>query len=198
MHLSRLLDHFDTYTRLHISVNTIRDQLIDLGIQDEIRFHFVDINAEALRGLLFRYTKHAAPYSEPVRCSEVCIAETLPLEWRRLVAVKELLHITDTEEETAQSEAAVDRLIENLSLPMDIQHETRSSLNDRTHIIPALAVLVPKECRRILRRLHAEEIIRPTDVANIARIPDRYAETVISEEFEGFVEGLLKINGRGK
>lgn len=196
MHLNELLDHFDTYTRLHISVNTIRDQLVDLGIQDEVRFHFVDINAEALRGLLFRYTKHAAPYGEPIRCSEVCIAEALPIEWARLVAVKELLHITDTEEETAQSEAAVDRLIENLSLPMDIQQETRSSLNDRTHIIPALAVLVPKECRRILRSLHADGIIRPSDVANIARIPDRYAEFVITDEFDDLVASILSLNGK--
>lgn len=195
MHLNSLLDHFDSYTRLHIGVNIIRDQLVDLGIQDEIRFHFVDIDAGALRGLLFRHTRHSTPYGEPLRCSDVCIATSLSPEWKRLVAVKELLHITDTAEETAQSEAAVDRLIENLSLPMDIQQETRSSLNDRTHIIPALAVLVPKECRKILRSLRQQERITATDVATIARIPDRYAEFVISDEFDNLVESIRGING---
>lgn len=195
MHLNSLLDHFDIYTRLHISVNSITAQLIDMGVQDEIRFHFVDINADALRGLLFRYTKHASAYGEPIRCSEICIAESLSPEWKRLVAVKELLHITDTPEETAQTEAAVDKLIENLSLPLDIQQETRSSLNDRTHIIPALAVLVPRDCRLTLRRLYNEEKIRPSDVANLARIPDRYAEFVISEEFDELVERIRNING---
>ena len=195
MHLNKLLDHFDNNTRLHISVNAIRDQLVDFGIQDEIRFHFVEIGEDTLRGLLFRYTRHNVVYGEPIRCSEVCIAKSLHPEWRRLVAVKELLHITDTPQETAQSENAVDRLIENLSLPMDIWQETRSSLNDRTHIIPALAVLVPKACREKLRSLRADGIILPTDVANMARIPERYAEFVLSEEFEIFVDRLRSLNG---
>lgn len=196
MHLNDLLDHFDNYTRLHISVNFVRDQLIDMGVQDEIRFHFVSIDHDILRGLLFRYNRHAVVYGDPIRCSEVCIAESLPVEWRRVVAVKELLHITDTPEETAESEIAVDKLIERMALPMEVREETRSSLNDRTHIIPALAILVPKQCRMLLREMHKEGKITPLAVAHMAKIPERYGDLILSEDFDTFVDGLRALNGR--
>ncbi|MGO7370578.1 hypothetical protein [Rhizobium leguminosarum] len=188
MLLKKLVEHFDNYTRLPIGVNTVRDQIIDLGIQDEIRFHLVDIDPSILRGLIYRYTKHPAPYATPIFCSEICLAKDQEYEWQRIIAVKELLHITDTEAETAQSERAIDKLIERLSLPFELREETKSSMNDRSHILPALAILVPKEIRAILRELRAQDKITDIDVARMAKIPDRYGGLVISDIFEGAVE----------
>jgi hypothetical protein len=190
MNLTSLLEHFDSHENLHIEVNAVRDQVVTLGFQDEIRFHFVNIEENILRGLLFRYTKHAAVYGDPIRCSEICIAKSLSPEWRRLVAVKELLHITDTEDETAQSEAAVEKLIQRLSLPFEIREETKSSLNDRTHIIPALAVLVPKGCRDILRPIYKDGKITTADIANMAQIPERYSDLIMGDLFEDLIAAI--------
>jgi hypothetical protein len=187
MNLASLLEHFDSYQNLHIEVDTVRDQVLTLGFQDEIRFHFVNIEENILRGLLYRYTKHAVVYGDPIRCSEICIAKSLSPEWKRLVAVKELLHVTDTEDETAQSEAAVEKLIKRLSLPPEILEETKSSLNDRTRIIPALAVLVPKGCRNILRPLYQDGKITTADIANMAQVPERYSDFIMSDLFEDLI-----------
>lgn len=187
MNLTSLLEHFDSYEKLHIEVNAVRDHVLSLGFQDEIRFHFVNIEENILRGLLYRYTKHAVVYGDPIRCSEICIAKSLTPEWKRLVAVKELLHITDTEDQTAQSESAVEMLIRRLSLPFEIREETKSSLNDRTHIIPALAVLVPKGCRDILRPLYVDGKITTVDIGNMAQIPERYSDLIMSDFFEDLI-----------
>lgn len=187
MLLKQLVKHFDNYTRLPIGVNAVKAQIIDLGIQDEIRFHMVDIDPSILRGMIYRYTKHSAPYSEPIFCSEICLAKDQEYEWQRVVAVKELLHITDTDAETAQSEKAVDKLIERLSLPFELREETKSSMNDRSHVLPALAILVPKDIRAMLRDLRAQDKITDIDVARMAKIPDRYGAFVISDIFENAI-----------
>lgn len=191
MLLKKLVEHFDNYTRLPVGVNTVRDQIVELGIQDEIRFHLVDVDPKILRGLIYRYIKHSAPYSEPIRCSDICLSKDQEYEWQRLVAVKELLHITDTDAQTAQSEKAVEILIERLALPFEFMQETKSSLNDRNHIIPALGILVPKQCRELLRQLKAENRITDIDVARIAKIPDRFGGLVLSEHFERAIEIIL-------
>jgi hypothetical protein len=154
------------------------------------------MNENVLRGLLYRYTRHDVPYGDPVFCSEICLAKSLPYEWRRIVAVKELLHITDTEAETAESEAAVEKLVVRLAMPNDVREEdTRSSLNDRTHIIPALAVLVPKECRTLLRRMVEGQKITLPEAAKMARIPERYIEFVLSDVFDDIVNAIVEANG---
>lgn len=192
MLLKQLVEHFDTYTCLPVGVNTVRDQIVDLGIQDEIRFHMVEIDPTILRGLIYRYSKHNVPYGEPILCTDICLAKDQEYEWQRVVAVKELLHITDTDPETAQSEGAVEKLIERLSLPFEIREETRSSLNDRVHFIPALAILVPKDVRDILRDLRQRDKITPIDVARMAKIPDRYGAMVLTDLFEDVVSDLCK------
>ncbi|MBA5779122.1 hypothetical protein H2509_18495 [Stappia sp. F7233] len=191
MLLKKLFDHFDNYEKLHIEVNTVKDQLVEIGCQDKINFHFVEINDGILRGLIHRYIRRDSPYGDQIMCSDICIAKSLDPEWRRLVAVKELLHITDTKQETAQSEAAVEKLIERLSLPFEVQHETKSSLNDRVYILFALAILVPKGCRAILRTLYDNGHITLLDVAQMAQIPERYADVVMGDWFEPFLSEFV-------
>lgn len=198
MQLKRLLDHFDTYERLHIEVDDVRDQLIETGVQDEILFHFVDIDASILRGLIYRYTKRDSVYGvDPKLCSQICIAESLPYEWRRLVAVKELIHITDTPQETAESEQAVEKLIERLSYPLDIALETNSSKNDKMNILPALAVLVPLECRKLVRTMHKANVATNLDIAKMAQIPPRYIDVILEDWFDDLIEGIKNLNGSG-
>ncbi len=195
MQLKRLLDHFDAYENLHIEIDCIRDQLIDVGVQDEIRFHFVDIDSTILRGLIYRYTKQNSVYGDPVFCSEICIAKNMSYDWQRLVAAKELIHITDTPEETAQSEHAVEALIERLSYPFDVALETKSSTNDKLVILPALAVLVPLQCRRILRELFLSNSVTKIDIAKMAQIPIRYSDIILEEWFDDLIENIKNHNG---
>jgi hypothetical protein len=201
MLVKKLLEHFDTYELLHVDVNDVRDQLVDMGVQDEIRFHFVKMEAGKLRGIVYRYTKHAAPYSNAIMCSDIAISNDMGDEdeaWKRLVAVKELLHVADCVNISAESADAVDILFNNFSLPPELRHDlqngaknTRSYLNDRIRIYVALAILIPEGCRLPLRELYEFGKISDREIADIAKIPERYIPVVMNPKFEDSLQTFL-------
>ncbi len=201
MLVKRLLDHFDCYTRLHIDVNDVRDQLIDMGVQDEIRFHLVKMDAARIRGIVYRYIKHAAAYGNPIFCSEIIIANDMGEEdeyWKRLVAVKELLHVADCVNLRAESQDAVNVLFKNFSLPPELRgalhsgvKNTRSYMNDRLRIYLALAILIPESCRDPLRQMYAAGKLSSREIADLARIPVRYVPVVMRDSFEESIETFI-------
>jgi len=200
MLLDRLLDHFDRVSRLHIDVNDVRDQLIAMGVQDEINFHFVKMDASKIRGLLYRYERHDAPYGLPKFVSEILIPQDMGEEaeaWQRLVAVKEMLHITDSDELCAMSEQAVDNLFDQFSLPPELRNGLdsggvgKSFLNDRVRIYAALAVLLPAICRDKLRPLYESGRLTSREIAEIAKLPVRYIPVVMEENFSDFIGTII-------
>jgi hypothetical protein len=151
MLVQKLLDWFDqNVTLLHVDVNDVRDKLVQMGVQDEIEFHFVKMDKDKIRGLLHRYTWHTVPYGTPEFHSDIIIPREMGSEsqaWERLVAVKELLHITDCDKLTAASNEAVDNIFNKFSMPPELRSPGvaepfgGSFLNDRVRIWFALAVL---------------------------------------------------------
>lgn len=191
MSIQRLFAHFDTHTILPISPNTVRDQILELGVQDEIRFFFVDIEPGQLRGVLYKYLRRPRPYADPVLCANILIARDLPEEWQRVVATKELLHILDTDDFTAQSREAVSQLLVNFSVPQEMRQPTNSFYSDWVQLILALAILVPKDSREILRNLIAQDKINFEDAARIAHVPSEFMESILSDWFEQSVADIL-------
>ncbi|GAA4007968.1 hypothetical protein [Sphingomonas humi] len=202
MIVQKLLDWFDqNVTQLHIDVNAVRDKLIEIGVQDEIEFHFVKMDKDKVRGLLYRYTTHSAPYAHPTFHSRIIIPREMGEEseaWQRLVAVKELLHITDCDRLTAASPEAVNNLFEKFSIPPELRTADEdepfggSFLNDRVRIYFALAVLVPAKPRDKLRELFAAKVLTAREIAEIAAIPVRYVRHVLDDDFEALIGTLIK------
>lgn len=201
MLVTRLLEHFDCYTRLHIDVNDVRDHLVKMGVQDEIRFHFVKMDAAKIRGIIYQYSKHAAVYGDAVLCSEIVIANDMGSEdeyWKRLVAVKELLHVMDCPKISAESEDSVGIIFENFSLPPELRNDlyngaknTKSYMNDRMRIYLALAVLIPLGCREPLRELYETKKLNDQEIADITKIPKRYVSVVMGSKFEDSIAAFL-------
>lgn len=201
MLVERLLEHFDSYTRLHIDVNDVRDQLVDLGVADEITFHFVKMDALKIRGIVYQYERRDGVYREKKSCAAITIADEMGDDgedeyWQRLVAVKEMLHLLDSEDLRAESKEAVESLIRNFSIPPELRKEgnggvTRSYLNDRVRIFIALAVLVPESCRELLRT-HYKVTLSDREIATIAKIPTRYVAVVMDEAFEEHLKLILE------
>lgn len=190
MLIDKLLERFDPVETLPVDVNEVRDALIEFGVQDEIEFHFVSIDSQKIRALLHRYTYQNSVYGDPIFHSDIIIARDQGEEdesWQRLGATKELLHITDCANITAESQRAVEKLFRHLSLPSELRTpdlNTNSALNDRMRIFLALAILVPKKCRAKLRELYDKDLLSPREIALLARIPERYGDVVIGEEFD--------------
>ena len=195
--LVELFEHFDSYTKLPIKIDDIASQLVDQGCQDAITFHLVDIRNDIVRGLLHRYTVRPVVYGDPEYHSVICIAKDLSYEWKRVVAAKELLHMVDTDSFTAQSQEAVEGLLSNFAFPREMQENTNSFLNDRTHVILALGILVPLNCREIMRDLIRNGILTLEAAAGIARIPTRFIEPILNPEFEEMLKAVMNVNQSG-
>ncbi len=184
MLIDQLFEQFDNYQNLWIDINDIRDAIKQLGAQDDIRFHYVDIDTDIVRGFLHQYTRRSAPYAEPMLISDIYIGKDLDENWQRLVAAKELLHILDVDGTRAQSNTAVDTLFKNLSLPAELRTFTQSTFNDQARLFSAVAILVPRECRAILRRMHSEGKITAQEVSQMAKIPQGFGSVILEDDFE--------------
>ena len=184
MSIKTLFDHFDNKTSLYIDVNEVKRKIIECGFESEIYFHFVNINEARVRGYLRRTGMAGGPYTESSFRSDIYIARTLDQAWRRVVAVKELLHIIDTEEYTAASHETVDALLENMALPSEVRKYQASYLNDRIRLISAIAILVPVKCRAMLRECKARGIYTNAEIQLLTKIPSRFVPYILEEEFE--------------
>lgn len=193
MSIQKIFDHFDTKTKLWISVNEVKRQIIEQGCSDEITFHFVSIDEARVRGFLMRTGTAGVVYGDSDFFSDIYIAESLDEDWRRVVAVKELLHIIDTDEFTAQSHEAVDSLLENMALPSEVREYKASYLNDRIRLISAISILVPRQCRITLRELVASGSVTFSEIALVTRIPERFIPFLMGDEFEAHFNGVHQI-----
>jgi hypothetical protein len=198
MLVRKILDHFDAYTKLHIDVTDVRDQLVDSGVVDTIIFHFVKMDSAKIRGILHRYEMQPAPYGDFIPCADIIISDEMEDDWQRLVAVKELLHLADNGNFSASTQNAVDVIFHNFSIPPELRHDarngevvTKSFQNDKLCILLALAILIPCECREILRDLYARNKLSAREIAGIARIPARYVDTVMASDFDSKINLLL-------
>jgi hypothetical protein len=74
-------------------VNDVRDKLVQMGVQDEIEFHFVKMDKDKIEACYTGDTWHTVPYGTP----EFHLTHHTSRDgsesqaWERLVAVKELL-----------------------------------------------------------------------------------------------------------
>lgn len=195
MTIRKLFDHFDTYENLHVDVNAIRDHIVDLGFQDEINFYFVDMDPTLVRGMIHRWTRRRKVYGDWEYVSDIYISDNQDEAWKRLTAAKELLHILDPEPVAAESKGAVRALIENLAVSPELKIPTKekpaSTFNDEYRIYVAIAILLPKECREMLRPLFNAGKISLEKIAEISLIPPRHAHLAMSDHFEELIEVII-------
>ena len=184
MSIKALFDHFDNKTSLYIDVNEVKSKIIECGYESEIYFHFVDINEARVRGYLQRTGTAGGVYAESTFRSDIYIAKTLDQAWRRVVAVKELLHIIDTEEFSAASHETVDALLENMAVPSEVREYRASYLNDRIRLMSAIAILVPAKCRELLRQCVTRGSLTNTEIQLFTKVPSRFVPYILKEEFE--------------
>jgi len=119
----------------------------------------------------------------PRRCADITYAAQIPHEWQRLVCCKELLHLLDPIETRVSRPEEIDKLVEKIILPSDLQDPFTDgihALTDRVAVTYAAAILFPLGARAILLPHLGKKLSLPK-IAEMAEIPLRYAHTVMSE-----------------
>ena len=188
-----LIDHFSTFTELPIKVADVVALILKMGIQDEIQFIGVDLDTAVLRGQICRYTRRNTVYGDPIWCSDIYYARGQDAEWRRIVCVKELIHIFDKNSRVTVSEKDVRHLIDRISMPPDLQNIRNDGLQvgmDRLADMQALAILLPKDARDLLMPHYEAEKLTDGDIASIACVPERYVRLVMSKQWNDILPAL--------
>jgi len=172
----------------HLPIDIEREvmpEFLKLGVKDEIYF-WADpkLNPAIVSGEIEHWEY---PMQEndpnPRRVADITYAKQMSDDWHRLVCCKELLHLLDPIETRVSRPEDIDKLIEKIILPSDLQDPFTDgihALTDRVAITYAAAVLFPMGARNILLP-HAGKKLSLPKIAQMAEIPIRYAYLVMSE-----------------
>jgi hypothetical protein len=155
-------------------------------------FHAIDGRLRASSRGVRRAVPVLRPYSADYEIvTDVLFGEDLPDEWKRLVIVKEVLHVFDSEAARVNTEDGVRRLIPAV-LANELQVPFLPALNDHLGAFRAMAVLIPRAARQKLRAAFEDESRTVGEIAHYVQLPDYYVDIWLryGEEIERLL-GLL-------
>ena len=194
--ITQLIKEFDDRTVLPVDVNDVVAFLRKHGVQDEIEFLGVDLDADILLGQIKRFTYRKVAYGEPIFAANIYYDRNGSNAWRRMVCCKELLHMTDPEMSRAKTRQEIQRQAEKMGLPPGMQDALKEppSVNfDRLAEYQATAVLFPWAARSALIEAYKAEKLTLDDVARMADLPRRQASFVMSELWEASHQALIEL-----
>jgi hypothetical protein len=173
---------------LPININHVRDAINELCGGADIRYYFVDIDAEKVRGYFKKGYITSGPYaSESQLIGNVYVSINQTEEWQNFVAVKEMLHLMDSEKYSTHEQQAIANLLEDMSSPVDDFMSVDTShprgqmmITDHVAAISAVEVLFPYEVRKFLRQQYEETKIADYELMQVAAMPDRWVRWAMS------------------
>jgi hypothetical protein len=183
MSLTRLIDFFRDEEQFPITVDDIRQWVLDNNFQDEIWFVKVDIDPQKLKSAIKQYTYNKVPYADPIRASNIYYSERLNVCWARFVCCKELTHIFDKDNAIAGTKEQISQLTFDLVSPLVPDKMTPQLIADCVAISRAICVLVPEKITERLRPAYESGDKTPYDIALYLRIPEVYIDFLFSQPF---------------
>lgn len=193
MKISDLIRHFMAVESVPLDIeDDIVPVLRDNGVKDDFFVFEVEMDDASLRGKLVHWEPWEYPTGpgrdDTVVCvADIYIAKSLPPEWKRLVACKELLHVLDSEECRVYKPDDIDNLIRRIGLPIEAQDPIADGTqvqSDRMAIYEAVAVLFPMAVRNLLMPAYKADKLTIDDIASLIDIPPRYVWVVMHEVWD--------------
>jgi hypothetical protein len=179
--------HFSCHTKLPIRLPDVEEHVMEAAAITSITTYPADL--DLIDGFVWHY-KWRAPYGDQLEHALVFYKRTLTLGEQRIVRCKEVLHLLDGDEETSRTRDRVNDLIADMCLPFNIPASTLQGQKDRMGILPALTVLLPRDALEILRPLYQSGAMTAAAIAEIAQIPEEWAELCLGDEWRHVVENL--------
>ena len=193
--VSALIKTFSAWDRIPVDVEEhVKPEFLKLGVKDEIYFWSdPKLNPAIIRGEI-EYWDWPQPDGKKVNVADITFAQQMDHEWRRLVCCKEMLHILDPVGIRVTSPEDIDKLVEKIILPSDLQDPFSDgihALTDRVAITYAAAILFPLGARALLIKPYMDGKLPLVKVAEMAELPVRYAAVVLSEVWPEIHEMLV-------
>jgi hypothetical protein len=174
---------------LPININHVRDAINEIAGGADIRFFFVDIDADKVRGYFMKGYLTSGPYaSDSQLMGNVYVSINQSIEWRNFVAVKEMVHLLDSETYNTKDKADIGHLIEDMAAELDLDKVDGGTLADHAAVITAMEILLPFEVRKFHRQKYADQKIAPYELAQVAAIPERFIRSSMRDRWFEFAE----------
>lgn len=185
--IHKVVEFFSCFTVLPVDPDEVADHVRSYGIQDEIEFVGVDIDIRVIRGALHHYSYHPSAYAAPRLCADIYFDRSQPREWRRLIAVKEVLHLLDHSVSKTTSVADCEKLISALSSYNATSSEfdivSVHAITDLMMLYFAIAVVFPADARDIVYGPYKEGHLSLDEIRIWADLPMEVVALVMTDEW---------------
>jgi hypothetical protein len=192
----KIVEHFCCHTRLPVKLADVSAHIIETSPVDRLYRAAVDVDPAILKGA-YRQYHHKPPYAPPGGevVGEVIYSQHLGPYEARLVQCKEMLHAYDQASDQASDMEHVLQLAKDIILPLDILIKTTGTpsshlMSDNGMLIPALAILLPRDFLDEIRPYYDAEKVTVADIARLARVPAAYVRVALSPIWQNLVERI--------
>jgi hypothetical protein len=187
--LAKVAERQSIYS-LPININYIRDAINELCGGADIRYYFVDIDPSKVRGYFKKgYVTSGVYASDSQLIGNIYVSNNQSEEWQNFVAVKEMMHLLDSETYSTKDKTDIANLLEDMSSVRDLLSvdmvvpRGQKLLADHTAIVSAIEILFPHEVRKLLRAKYADGKIADYELEKVAAIPERYARASMTDNW---------------
>jgi hypothetical protein len=202
MYAAMLIRKFSEVGTLPVQVEDVQKIIMASRAADEINYIGVDINAKILMGMnhtVQKTVERLGPYSDPVYCYDIYMANSLTDQEKRLVQCKELIHIWDPSWCKTDKLAEYENLVARIVLPPGLIDAVKvkdgdQDATDRVAILQALAVLFPMKVRNLLMPKMIEGKLDLDEIAGMADIPASYVAVAMSPVWDNVHNFLINLN----
>ncbi len=178
MSYAALVEYFAKIEDLPIPVNAVLDRIRSTTDHKDIRLFPVERHNKAFRGAFRRLAYPIGKtYSHEYEIvCQVLYGRDLPDEWKRLVIVKEALHVFDPEGNRVDTPEKVRKLIPQVITPDLRDAPFGSAIDDYLGVFRAMAVLLPRHARTKLKAAADAGTRTSTEIADYVKLPDYYVD----------------------
>jgi hypothetical protein len=190
-----LIDFFSSFTVLPIDPDDVADQIKSYGIKDEIEFVWVSLDVLIIRGALHHHISRPGLYADPVVCADIYIDKDQPSDWRRLVAIKELLHLFDHSKNQTATAFDCEKLIDGLasirSAKSFLDVKALQAWADYLMLYYAISVAFPEAVRELFYDDYKAGHISVADVRHRIDLPEEVIRLVMSDTWPPILKEIV-------
>lgn len=185
MSYAALVEFFCSEDHLPIHVNQVLAWIRENTDHKEIALHGVSREKKGYRGAIRRRAVNMGPpYSQNpddlVIFTDILYGSDLPDEWKRLVIVKEVIHVFDPPEARVDSPQKLVTLVPEIIARQLTGTPFLPAINDQFGAFRAMKVLLPAPLRERMKAAIDDGSRTVEEVASFCQLPEVYVDIWIS------------------
>lgn len=205
MSVGKLITFFETFTKLPVRAEDVRDQIVELGIQDKIRFEPLDVSPDLLLGMFVKSREREVPYKEHKNIFTIFYNINVTPEEQNFICVKELMHVFDGgifasgvfsggNSKGVCNKSELDLLINHLFLKtFESSDLNLNGFHDELAVFMAAAIMFPHEIREDFLQVFYEGRMSVQNIAFELGIPENIVIQLVKVRWEETRKILLKL-----